>query len=123
MADSADKMSTISIVDLEVHYCVGVPDEERAAPQRLLLSVDMDFDFSLAARTDSIHETINYYSVIQDLLNFGEGQSWKLLESVATEIADLILGSYGPQSVRVEIKKFIIPQARYVSVSLTRSRV
>ncbi len=32
-------MSRISIVDLEVFYRVGVPDEERAQQQRLLLTV------------------------------------------------------------------------------------
>ncbi len=43
-------MSQISIVDLEVFYRVGVPDAERAHPQRLLLTVEMDFDFSAAAK-------------------------------------------------------------------------
>ena len=38
-------MSKISIVDLEVFYCVGVTDEERAKPQRLLLTVEMSLDF------------------------------------------------------------------------------
>ena len=47
-------MSKISIVDLEVFYHVGVPDEERARPQRLLLTVVMDSDFSAAAASDSI---------------------------------------------------------------------
>ena len=31
-------MDTITIRDLEVFVCVGVPDEERARPQRLLLN-------------------------------------------------------------------------------------
>ena len=53
-------MSKITIVDLEVFYCVGVSDEERAKPQRLLLTVDMDFDFSSAAISDRITKTINY---------------------------------------------------------------
>ena len=45
--------SKISIVDLEVFCRVGVPDEERAKPQRLLLTVEMDCDFSKAAKSDS----------------------------------------------------------------------
>ena len=52
-------MSKITIVDLEVYYCVGVTDEERAKPQRLLLTVDMNFDFSSAAVSDRIERTIN----------------------------------------------------------------
>ena len=115
-------MSRISIVDLEVFYCVGVTDEERAKPQRLLITVDMNHDFSSAIMSDRIEKTINYYEVAQDLLKFGEGRSWKLLEKLAANIADFILARFRPQDVSVEIKKFVIPQARHVSVSLTRSR-
>ena len=115
-------MSRISIVDLEVFYCVGVPDEERAKPQRLLLTVDLDLDFSSAAVSDRIEKTINYQNVAEDLLKFGEGRSWKLLERLVSNVADLILTKYKPQSVRVEVKKFVVPQARHVAVSLSRAR-
>ncbi len=114
-------MAKISIVDLEVFYRVGVPDAERALPQRLLLTVVMESDFSAAANSDSIVDTIDYYAVTQKLLRFGEGREWKLIEKLAADIADLILAEFKPQAVTVEIKKFIIPQARYVAVSLTRA--
>ena len=110
----------ISIVDLEVFYHVGVPDEERAKPQRLLLMVGMDFDFSAAVKTDGLAGTIDYFAVSQRLLKFGEGRSWKLIETLAADIADAVLSEFKPASVAVEVKKFPIPQARCVSVSLTR---
>jgi dihydroneopterin aldolase len=53
-------VSKISIVDLEVFYRVGVPDAERARPQRLLLTVEMEGDFSAAAKTDSLAATIRF---------------------------------------------------------------
>lgn len=115
-------MSKITIVDLEVFYCVGVGDEERSRPQRLLLTVDMSFDFSSASVSDRIEKTIDYQAVANDLLRFGEERSWKLLERLAANIADMIMAEYRPQAVLVEIKKFVIPQARHVSVTLTRSR-
>jgi FolB domain-containing protein len=112
----------ISIVDLGVFYHVGVPDEERARPQRLLLTIEMDLDFSAAAQADSITGTIDYFAVSQRLLNFGDGRSWKLIERLAADIADLILSEFKPESVTVEVKKFSIQQARHVSVSLTKQR-
>ena len=115
-------MSRITIVDLEVFYCVGVTDEERAQPQRLLLTIDMNFDFSSASLSDRIEKTINYQNVADDLLKFSEGRSWKLVEKLAANIADIILAKYKPQSIHVQVKKFTIPQARYVAVSLTRTR-
>ena len=115
-------MSRISIVDLEVFYRVGVPDAERAKPQRLLLTVEMESDFSKAAQTDAIADTIDYFAVTQRLLKFGEGREWKLIEKLAADVADMILSEFRPQSVTVEVKKFPIPEARHVAVSLTRSR-
>lgn len=112
-------MANIKIVDLEVFYCVGVPDEERAKPQRLLLTVDMAFDFSAAAATDSIAKTIDYFAVTQHLLKFGEGRNWKLIEKLAVNIADFIMVTYHPEAVTVEVKKFVIPQAAHVSVVWT----
>ncbi len=112
--------SQISIVDLEVFYRVGVPEAERAKPQRLLLTVEMDHDFTKAAKSDGIADTINYFAVSQRLLKFGDGREWKLIEKLAADIADLILAEFKPQNVTVEVKKFPIPQARYVSVKFTK---
>ena len=115
-------LSKITIVDLQVHYCVGVTEEERAKPQRLLLTVDMNFDFSLASLSDGIEQTIDYFTVTQSLLKFGEDRSWKLLEKLVANVADFILTQYRPRAVVVEVKKFVIPQARYVSVTLSKTR-
>jgi FolB domain-containing protein len=115
-------MAKICIVELGVLYRVGVPDDERARPQRLLLTVEMESDFSAAAQTDSIADTVDYFAVSQRLLGFGEGRSWKLIEKLAADICEMILAEFRPQSVTVEVKKFPIQQARHVAVSLTRAR-
>lgn len=115
-------MSKISIVDLEVFYNIGVTDEERAKPQRLLITVEMSHDISSAAVSDRIEKTINYHKVVDDLLSFGKDRNWKLLEKLATNIADMVLTEYQPQAVLVEIKKFPFPQAKHVAVSLVKHR-
>jgi FolB domain-containing protein len=115
-------MSRINIVDLEVFINIGVTDEERANPQRLLVSVEMDADFTTAVMSDRLEKTINYFDVAQELLKFGQGRSWKLLEKLTANVADFIMTRFKPEAVTVEIKKFPIPQARYVSVILARTR-
>ena len=115
-------MAKIFLVDLEVFYRVGVPDAERAQPQRLLLTVELESDFIAAAKSDGIADTINYYAVTQRLLKFGEGREWKLIEKLASDITDTVLKEFKPQSVSVEVKKFIIPQARHVSVQIKKVR-
>lgn len=115
-------MDTITIQDLEVYYCVGVPDEERAAPQKLLLTVEMTHDFRGAAAEDELAGTIDYHAVSQRLLRFGDGVHWKLIETLAVDLAQVLLEEFRPRSVTVEVKKFVIPQARHVSVRVTREQ-
>ena len=113
-------MDKIIISDLEVFYRVGVPDAERAKPQRLLISVEMTRDFAAAATADDLTKTIDYDAVTRPLLKFGEGRSWKLIERLAADIAEMILAEFAPDTVSVEVKKFVVPEARYVAVQLTR---
>ncbi|HEY9174563.1 MAG TPA: dihydroneopterin aldolase, partial [Verrucomicrobiae bacterium] len=103
-------------------YHVGVPDAERAQTQRLLLTVDMEVDFTAAATTDDLAQTIDYDAVARRLRRFGDGRSWRLIEKLAHDIADLVLAEFGADAVAVEVKKFVIPQARHVAVSLTKTR-
>jgi len=113
-------MDQIIIEDLAVEYCVGVLDEERLRPQRLLLTLVMDHNFALAAADDALKQTIDYYAVSQRLLGLGKSRQWKLIETLAVEIAELVLREFKPAHVSVEVKKFIIPEARHVAVKVNR---
>lgn len=110
----------ITICDLEVFYHVGVPEAERAKAQRLLLSVEMLSDFTTAAAADDLAQTIDYDAVCQRLLAFGQDCHWELIETLAVDIAQMIRTDFSAKAVSVEVKKFIIPQARYIAVSVTR---
>lgn len=114
-------MDKIVIRDLEVNYRVGVPDEERESPQRLLISWDLWLDFSKAATSDDVGGTIDYGRVCDRFRRFGVGRSWKLIETLAVDIAETTLGEFNPVKVRVEVKKFILKDTRYVSVEAERA--
>lgn len=113
-------MDQIIIEELTVFYRVGVPDEERAKPQKLLVTVVLDHDFAPAAAGDSIEKTINYQAVADRLTRLGENRSWKLIETLAVELAETILREFKPARVSVEVKKFIIPETRHVAVRVIR---
>ncbi len=112
----------IAIRELEVWYCVGVPDEERAKPQRLAITIEMLHDFSAAAAGDDLTKTIDYYAVSQRLRHFGEGRSWKLIETLAVDLAEMVLNDFGSTQVSVEVQKFILPQTRCVAARVVRPR-
>ena len=115
-------MDTIIIRDLEVWYQVGVPDQEREEPQRLQLTLEMTRDFTEAAAGDDLTNTIDYYAVSRRLVDFGRARTWKLIETLAVDIARMVLEEFGPESVTVEVKKFILPETRHVAVRVARRK-
>jgi FolB domain-containing protein len=115
-------MDTIAIKDLQVFYHIGVTESERASAQRLLLTIELQHDFSAAVAGDNLAETVDYDALCQRLLCFGEGCHWCLIETLGADIAAMILEDYPARSVSVEVKKFCVPQVDHVSIRLTRSR-
>jgi FolB domain-containing protein len=115
-------MDTIRIEDLEVRFRVGVPEPERAQPQRLLISIEMDLDVRAAADADDLGKTVDYFQVHQAVTRLGEGREWKLIESLAEELAGLVLRRPFVRVARVQVKKFILPNTRYVAVRIERRR-
>jgi dihydroneopterin aldolase len=113
-------MDRIAIHDLTVHFQVGVPEAERARPQRLALTVEMEHDFS--ALGDSLERAIDYEAVSRRMRRFGDGRSWKLIETLAVELAEMILREFQPARVTVEVRKFILPETRHVSARVTLPR-
>ena len=117
-----EHMDRIIISDLQVFFQVGVSEEERSQPQRLLITIEMDHDFTTAAARDNLADTIDYAAVTDRVLHFGNGCHWELIETLAAEIATMVIEEFGPANVTVEVKKFIIPEANHVAVRLTRSK-
>jgi len=110
----------ITIKDLEVWFHVGVPDEERTKPQRLLITIEMTHDLGPSGASGNLTDTIDYFAVCQAVRALGQARSWKLIEALADDICMLVLDQFSPSVVRVAVKKFILPDTRWVSVEMIR---
>jgi dihydroneopterin aldolase len=112
----------IRVVDLEVFAHIGVPDAERRDAQRLLISLEISMDsFSHAAGTDNLAWTINYADVVERVKHVTARRARKLLETLAEEIAIDLLKTFPMKKITLEIKKHVLPDARYVSVKIERN--
>ena len=113
----------IRVIDLEVWSRIGVPDEEREKPQRLLVSLELRVkDIGPAAHTDNVKLTVDYAAAAQRVKSIAELRPRKLVESLAEEICVDLLRVFPISSLTVEIKKFILPDARYVSIAIERPK-
>jgi dihydroneopterin aldolase len=112
----------IHVRGLEVSTRIGVPDEERAEPQVLKVDLDMRPAATFGGMDDEVGRTIDYHAVSLAVEALAASGERKLVETLADEIADLVLGEFGAAAVRVEIRKFILPQTEWVGVSLGKER-
>jgi dihydroneopterin aldolase len=110
----------IHIEQLGVFARVGVPDSERAAPQGLILNVTLWP--KIAEPRDDISDTVNYSEVAESLKQFVSQRGHKLIETLAERIAEHLLTQFNLRKVEVEVRKFVLPDANYVSVTAVRER-
>jgi len=115
-------MDQIIIEDLDAGFRVGTAESERTHPQRLLVTLVMNCNLALAAQTGNLAATIDYAAVVQRIQCLGSERQWVLIESLAEDIAQLILREFNPASVSVLVKKFCIPETRWIAVKIERTK-
>jgi dihydroneopterin aldolase len=112
----------IEIADLEVKSKIGVPENERSTFQRLLVSLRFQIESGFEELQDRFASTIDYASVANETRRIAESNERQLAETLASEIADTLIQRFPMRRLDVELKKFILPNARYISVKTTRRR-
>ena len=119
--DSHRSFDQIHIEQLEVSTHIGVPDEERGAPQRLTVSISFWPYREAGDLADKIENAINYSSVVEETKNFVREQSVNLIETLADRLAMHLMKNFRMQKVTIELRKFPFEDANYVSVTVTRT--
>ncbi len=70
---------------------------------------------------DKIGQTINYAIVAEETQRFVQGQAVNLIETLADGLVAHLLKNFPIQKITVEIRKFPLEHAKYVSAIITRS--
>lgn len=112
----------ILIRGLELWPRVGVPEEERAAPQKLLLDLALSLETRFEAMDDRIEETVDYDSLSRALKAEAASGERRLIETLAADLAAFALEAPRVVSVRITLRKFILPDTEHVAVELHRRR-
>lgn len=112
----------IEIRRLAVQTHIGVPDEERANPQTLWITIRMRPSQGFRGLHDKVENTVDYHEVSQRLAELASEKPRHLIETLATDIAEFLLSCYPISSVEVEVEKRILPNADSVSVRVRRGR-
>jgi len=111
----------VHIDQLEVSTHIGVPEQERAAPQRLTVSISFWPFQQTRDLSDNIHKAVNYSAMAEETKSFVRDQSVNLIETLADRLAMHLLKTFPIQKVAVEVRKFALQDAKYVSATVTRT--
>ena len=117
-------MDTITIRKLEVFANHGVYPEENVLGQKFVITAVLHTDTRKAGMTDDLAYSVNYGEVSHFIQAFVTGHTWKLLESVAEQLAQALLLEYPlVRQVDLEIQKPWAPiglPLETASVAITR---
>ena len=114
----------ILIENLVVNCIIGILSHERATPQRLVLDVVLETDFSAAASSDRVDDTVNYAQISAQISELAITRQFQLVETLVAEVCQHIIANHA-QVTRVTVtarKPDIMPGELTVGARLAMSR-
>lgn len=111
----------IHIEQLEVFTVIGVLEHERKGLQRLTVSISFWPYEQTRDMADKIEQVVNYSAVAEEAKRFAREQTFNLIETLADRLATHLLKTFPIQRVSIELRKFALQDAKYVSVTVTRT--
>ena len=114
-------MDKIFLHGLKIDTVIGIWDWERKIRQSVVIDLDMAADIRRAAKSDSVDDTLNYKLVAKRLQQFVADSEYRLVETLAERIAEIVTSEFGVAWVRVRVNKpGAIRGARDVGVIIER---
>jgi dihydroneopterin aldolase/2-amino-4-hydroxy-6-hydroxymethyldihydropteridine diphosphokinase len=117
----ASAQPEIHIEQLKVMARIGVSAAERKKQQRLVLNITVTPASDLRDMKDSVERTVDYSLLCREVKSYIAAQSSKLLETLASELASHLLRKFHARKITIEIRKFVLKDAAYASVTVTHS--
>jgi len=115
-------MDTVFIENLRLDCRVGLSEEERRQPQKVLVDVTLALDLSRAAATKKVGDTVDYREAKRLVSEFVSGGVFVLLESLAEGIAALALDSFEVERVVVRVRKEKYSEEPSIGVQIERNK-
>ena len=108
---------------LEIRTMIGVHDEEKRAPQRVWLSLDLSIAETGPATSDRLEDVLDYGEVVRRAERIVLAGHVNLVETLAERVARDCLADTRVKSVRVRVEKpDVIANAQSVGVEIVRDR-
>lgn len=113
----------IRIKNLRLRTYIGIFDWEQEKKQDVIVNTYINFDGSIAAKSDHIDDTVDYKTLTKNIIQHVEEGRFELIERLCEELLDIIFTDNKVLHARVEIDKpGALRFADSVSISSERTR-
>jgi dihydroneopterin aldolase len=114
-------MDIVYIRELRAATVIGVYDWERSVRQIVVLDLELAADNRRAAASDEIGDALDYAALSARVLAYIEASEFQLIETLAEQVASLIMAEFGVPWLRLRLAKpGAVAQARDVGVIIER---
>lgn len=101
---------------------LGVFEWERRRPQRVWIDLELPIDAKRAASRDALEEALDYAGLVTEVRRRIRGRAYRLMETLAEDVAAFILRSLRLRWVRVRVTKRALVGIESASVEILRRR-
>ena len=113
----------IFLSGLTTECIIGIWEWERRVKQKVVIDLEMAADIRKAAASDSIEDTLDYKKVSKRLLQFVGDSQYRLVETLAERIAEIVVTEFDVPWVRVRLnKQGALRGSRDVGIAIERRR-
>lgn len=113
---------------LEFQGHCGITDAERESSQTIAVDLELEYQGDrgrIAAHTGEIAHAVDYAKVVERVIAIGEGEQYKLLETLAERVASMVFAEFPVSSIHLWVRKVAPPVSHIrgsVGVRMDRTR-
>jgi 7,8-dihydroneopterin aldolase/epimerase/oxygenase len=120
---NANDDDVIFLRGLEVECVIGFIEWERRVKQTVVLDLELPVDCARAAVRDEVDDTVDYKTIAKRVVTFVSASEFKLVETMAERLAQVLLAEFPLPWIRLSINKpGAIRGSRDVGVRIERRR-
>jgi len=116
-------MDKIILTDLRVDAVIGIWDWEKRNLQNISIDLEMQTDTKKTSQSDSIGDALDYKAVSKRAKQFIQDSQFNLIETLAENLAQIILKEFDVQWLRLSISKpYAIRDSKNIGVCIERTK-
>lgn len=95
----------VGIRELTLHAYLGFWPEERAKPQKVIINISFEADFTAAIESDDVAQSVDYSKLAERVTTLVQSRKFNLIETLTAHILDSVMEEPRIIFADVEVQK------------------